>query len=99
MNNKLLNYLNEGKHLPSFMKDFHDQKDIFKLLAHYVQTDTNHEPDRLPNWISAHIYTIDFFLWTMARCGYSLQKSRSKIDFDNIQELIDAENKHENKTL
>ena len=44
----------------------------------------------LPTWTMAHIYVIDFFLWYMAKCGYTLQKSRAKIDFIDYQNDIRA---------
>lgn len=27
-----INYVKIGEHLPDFMKDFHDQKDLFKAI-------------------------------------------------------------------
>lgn len=68
----------KGRHLPAFMRDFHDQKDLFKLMdatAQFQNKDLR-EYSRHPDWIKAMTYTIDIFLWTMARYGYTLQPIR-----------------------
>ncbi len=77
------------------MRDFHDQKLLFKFLDKIVdnakrkEDHRNYLRDNLPDWISAHVYVVDFFLWTMARHGYTLQKSRRHIDdFSDIQERV-----------
>ncbi len=75
-------WLKTGAYLPPMMRDFHDQKDVFKALY-----DTIVIPDRLKHvsWVDAHIFTIDIFLWWMARRGYTLQKCRADqpfVDFD-----------------
>ncbi|STI23922.1 Uncharacterised protein [Escherichia coli] len=36
-----------------------------------------------------HIYVIDTFLWYMARCGYTLQKSRKNVEFKDMQDDIE----------
>jgi hypothetical protein len=87
---KLTQWLKDGKHLPEFMRDFHDQKRIFKRLDEVRENDATHRREDIPNWISAHIYVIDFFLWYMGRRGYTLQKSRAKHEFTDIhQDLAD----------
>lgn len=75
-------WLKSGAYLPPMMRDFHDQKDVFKALY-----DTIVIPERLKHvsWIDAHIFAIDIFLWWMARRGYTLQKCRADqpfVDFD-----------------
>ena len=77
----------EGKHLPVFMRDFHDQKDLFKSMLNYF--DNSRE---MPvNWVDGHVFTIDWFLWFMAAHGYTLQKTRVKAcDFHKIDETIKA---------
>lgn len=67
----------EGKHLPHFMRDFHNQKDLFKAMTVYFDNS-----DECPvNWRDGHVYTIDWFLWFMATHGYTLQKNRSAVEF------------------
>ena len=85
MNEEIRQWRTEGKHLPPFMRDFHDQKDLFKTIhERYVE-----RPDGA-NWVQAHCYTIDFFLWFMAQHGYTLQKCRTKLPFDDIHATIAA---------
>lgn len=75
-------WLESGHHLPEFLRDFHDQKDFFKAM-HYLYQD-NPSADRVPNWVDGQIYTIDWFLWMMASRGYTLQKTRKKLDFSEM---------------
>lgn len=71
----------KGKHLPIFMRDFHDQKDIFKAMTDYFNN-----ADEMPvSWQDGHVFTIDWFLWFMAAHGYTLQKTAAKCD--NFHEL------------
>ena len=81
----MVKWRKDGKHLPDIMKDFHDQKDIFKAVHAMAST---HEVTQDVNWINAHMYTLDCFLWFMARHGYTLQKSRANVDFDELQDTI-----------
>ena len=73
---KLQEWLKSGKYLPEFMRDFHDQKDLFKSIDVTYERDSDQ-----PSWINAHIYVVDRFLWYMASRGYTLQKSRIKVEF------------------
>jgi hypothetical protein len=79
-----------GRHLPSFMRDFHDQKDIFKAMLNYF-----YDAERMPvTWQDGHVFTVDWFLWFMAAHGYTLQKSRAKCDnFVDLQKTIDKSRK------
>lgn len=77
-----MKFLSEGKHLPDFMKDFHDQKDLFKLIEYVYENGSHKVGVDVPNWRDAQVYTIDWFLWFMASRGYTLQKNRSKIEFE-----------------
>lgn len=63
------------KMLPYFMRDFHDQKDLFKSIETLYSKSENKMPG---NWIDNHVFTIDWFLWFMADHGYTLQKYRGK---------------------
>lgn len=78
-------YCKDGHYLPEFLKDFHDQKKVFKKLQQWKSALGDDPPN---NWVDNHIYTIDYFLWIMALHGYKLQKIRAKdIEFLNIQDL------------
>jgi hypothetical protein len=81
---KLANWLTSGQYLPPFMRDFHDQKDVFKAMHNTI---TNANDNGNPR--DGHIYVIDTFLWYMARCGYTLQKSRKDVPFRDMQDDID----------
>jgi hypothetical protein len=90
---KLKQWLESGKYLPDRMRDFHDQKDLFKSM-HYLQQD-NEGGKHTPSWVDGHVYIIDRFLWFMASRGYTLQKTRIKnvefIDWPSYTEIIKGE--------
>lgn len=79
MNHKLMEWLHSGKYLPECLRDFHDQKDVFKSM-HFLYQD-NDSAENMPSWTYGHIYVIDWFLWFMASRGYTLQKTRTKHEF------------------
>ncbi len=83
MDAKLKEYLSSGEYLPNFIMDFHDQKTLFKRLD---EINKNRKSDYTKNvdWVSAQVYTVDIFLWFMACHGYTLQKSRKKVPFYDI---------------
>jgi len=78
-------YCKEGNHLPEFLKDFHDQKKLFKIIQQWA--DGQNDFNKLPNsWIDNQIFTIDYFLWCMALHGYKLQKIKSKkVEFLDVK--------------
>ncbi|EBL0533852.1 hypothetical protein OWX90_002146 [Salmonella enterica] len=76
----LSKWLESGEYLPEFMRDFHDQKDVFKAMHNTIKNaDENGNPR------DGHIYVVDTFLLYMARCGYTLQKSRKNVIFKDMQ--------------
>ncbi|WP_396180193.1 hypothetical protein [Flavobacterium sp.] len=77
----------QGRHLPSFMRDFHDQKDIFKAMLNYF----SNAEDMPVNWQDGHVFTVDWFLWFMAAHGYTLQKTKAKCDdFHDLSVTIES---------
>lgn len=85
---KIIEWRKKQQHLPMFMRDFHDQKDLFKMIHELTIT----PPDDLRKeitWIDGQIYVMDTFLRAMARFGYTLQKTGKKCDFEDIQEVIE----------
>lgn len=83
-------YMNENKNLPDFMVDFHDQKDLFKVIYTQYREGNNKKLLENVNWVDAHCFTIDVFLWWMGKHGYKLQKSRCKnVEFYNPLETIE----------
>lgn len=86
-------WLQSAKYLPAFMRDFHDQKAVFKRIQEMIgrrRAKDGMHTDILPGWISAHIYVVDFFLWYMARCGWTLQRSRANLEFNDIGTDLEA---------
>ncbi|MEH3356449.1 hypothetical protein POV16_21760 [Enterobacter kobei] len=81
---KLSEWLTSGEYLPLFMRDFHDQKDVFRAMHNTI---TNANDNGNPR--DGHIYVIDTFLWYMASCGHTLQKSRKDVPFRDMQDDID----------
>lgn len=86
--NGLVKWLQSGEYLPSFLRDFHDQKDVFKAMH-----DTIGNANENGNARDGHIYVIDTFLWYMGRCGYTLQKSRKNVEFKDMQDDIERSKK------
>ena len=89
-------WLSSGGHLPEFMRDFHDQKDLFKSL---FERQKPNEIDALRdlNWVAAHVFTVDCFLWFMARRGYTLQRTRRKGDYRDIEADITSDSDERTK--
>lgn len=86
----MLEWRSKGRHLPEFMRDFHDQKDLFKAIHDTYAHDTNPEAsNNVVNFRDGMIYVIDVFLWFMASRGYTLQKCRTKVEFIDLQETIE----------
>ena len=86
-------WLASGAFLPPFLRDFHNQKDLFKWLFWNIAEVRKKDPRKVRdlesmNWVAAHIFTIDWFLWLMAKHGYTLQRSRAPVDFDDIDAKI-----------
>jgi hypothetical protein len=78
-----------GRHLPQFLRDFHKQKDVFKLFERAASRLRSSDLN-LPSWRAAHVYTIDVFLWLMALYGWTLQRSRAHVDHEDIHAAIAA---------
>lgn len=77
------------QYLPRFMRDFHDQKDLFKSIDQLYGNSKGYKELEF-DWRNNHIFTIDFFLWFMGQHGYTLQKSRRKdVQFFDIKETIE----------
>jgi len=82
-----------GEYLPKFMRDFHDQKDLFKTIHEAYKSEASETSINAVTWVDAHIYTVDCFLWFMASHGYTLQKSRKRVAHYDIEaSLRDARN-------
>jgi len=76
-------WLKKGEHLPECLRDFHDQKAVFKAMHAIVRAPTDPLFKR-PTWVDGQVYVIDTFLHFMARRGYTLQRTRRKGDFRDL---------------
>lgn len=76
-----------GKHLPRWLRDFHAQKGVFRTMHSLTQPQEGTE--ETIHWMDGHIYVVDTFLWFMARHGYTLQKSRARLPFDDLSVSIE----------
>jgi hypothetical protein len=84
-------WLETGEYLPDFMRDFHDQKDVFKALHGTVNVE-GHAYAKEVDWVEGQCYTIDIFLWWMAKHGYVLRRARHKgVPFSDLSETLDSE--------
>jgi hypothetical protein len=74
-------WLESGRNLPVWLRDFHDQKDFFKGLFFAYR---EHPALVGLDWISGHQYSIDWFVWFMGSRGYTIQKCRKKQDYEAL---------------
>ena len=86
-------WLEGARHLPPFLRDFHDQKDFFKWMWRKVEAAKAKDASLGTylcgvTWTAAHVFVIDHFLWWMAMHGYTLQRCRSRDDFADIKVAI-----------
>jgi len=88
MDANLKKWRDEQKHLPEFMRDFHGCKQLFKGISDYIVCDADHPANEV-NWRQAHCYTIDVFLWFMAKHGFTLQRSRARLEFEDLDALLE----------
>lgn len=90
MNPQLQAWRQAGKHLPDFLKDFHDQKDVF-IAMHEMFGEPNKDATiKRPSVVEGQCYVVDCFLWFMARHGYTLQRSRAGLEFDCLADNVKA---------
>ncbi|CAE32167.1 phage-related hypothetical protein [Bordetella bronchiseptica RB50] len=73
-------WLKSLQYLPPPLRDFHDQKEVFKTI-HQITNVDGHEYARSVDWVTGQCYVIDIFLWFMARRGYTLQRCRARVPF------------------
>lgn len=85
-------WMKSGAYLPPPMRDFHDQKDVFKSVHEMVER-SREKRDGIDytdgvGWVAAQVYSVDFFLWYMARHGYTLQRSRQRLEFQDLSATV-----------
>lgn len=76
-------WLKSGEYLPEPLRDFHDQKDLFKAIHQTINVE-GHEYAKSVDWVAGQCYVIDIFLWWMARRGYTLQRTRRRGNFSDL---------------
>lgn len=95
---------NSGQHLPHFLRDFHDQKDLFKFIFHIAKQDYENDPAprhiaQNMSWADGHVFAVDYFLWLMAEFGYTLQKSKKQIAFNDVEETVKTFTKEQKEQM
>lgn len=88
---KVTAWLKSAAYLPPILRDFHDQKDVFKAIDEVKERSVASNGGsymRNLSWIDAQVYTIDIFLWMMARHGYTLQRSRKRMAYDDLDAFV-----------
>ncbi len=74
----LIVWLKGGCYLPQPLRDFHDQKDVFKTM--HAAIDPANQSIADVSWVKGQCYVIDVFLWWMAKHGWTLQRTRAKVE-------------------
>lgn len=82
-------WLKSGEYLPKPLRDFHDQKEVFKAM-HEIIRERPGDLVKRPTWIEGQCYVIDVFLWFMARRGWTLQRTRRQGDFRDLEADVRA---------
>lgn len=82
-------WMRDGDHLPEPLRDFHDQKDLFKAMHEIVQ-EPEYEHIKRPTCVEGQCYVIDVFLWFMARRGWTLQRTRRKGEYRDLDSDIES---------
>jgi hypothetical protein len=80
---------------PDFLKDFHDQKDLFKII--HLRAGDLEWCEKTVDWSLGHVYVFDRFLWFMARRGYTLQESKENVDFKDYNKDLEMLQKYKDK--
>lgn len=83
----ILEFLQSHKYLPKELRDFHDQKDLFKVMHRLYGGEFDNNGEKV-SWVTGQCYVIDWFLWFMASRGFTLQRCRSKVDFLELQDDV-----------
>ncbi len=88
----------KGRYLPECLRDFHDQKDVFKAI-HQTTRVEGHPYAGKVDWVAGQCYVIDIFLWWMAQRGYTLQRSRTRMEFRSLHADVDTARKNRHAQL
>jgi hypothetical protein len=91
-------WLRTGKYLPEPLRDFHDQKDVFKAIHESIYVE-GHEYAKSVDWVAGQCYVIDIFLWWMAKRGYTLQRTRRRDEFRDLSADVAEKNRRRSDRL
>ena len=83
-------WLESGRHLPKPLRDFHDAKEVFKAMHEILRENPSNLVKR-PDWVTGQCYVVDVFLWFMALHGWTLQRTRTKADFRDLNADVKAQ--------
>lgn len=93
------NMREDGKYMPDFLMDFHNQKDFFKVIFHFYELELAKQGKKAPqdyNWQQLHIYSVDILFYCMIRFGYRLSRSRKRLpflDYDTVEDKLRSYNR------
>lgn len=91
-------WLDSGGYLPEVLRDFHDQKDIFKAIHQTTLVEAHHYANKI-DFVAGQCYAIDIFLWWMARRGYVLQRTHRRGNFCNLEADVHKQKEIRNALL
>ena len=91
MDAEIKQWIDDAKYLPEIIRDFHDQKDLFKAIHETVNVE-GHSYCGDVDWVKGHNYVVDVFLWYMAQRGYTLQRNRTDLPFRDLGADMQAGN-------
>ena len=98
MDPKVKQWMDGAKHLPEPIRDFHDQKDLFKAIHETINVEGHPYCGDL-DWVKGHNYVVDIFLWYMAQRGYTLQRNRTQLPFRDLSKDVSAANAKRSEQL
>jgi hypothetical protein len=82
-------FLKNGVYLPPELRGFYAQKSLFRRIQEVSSRYKWGYLEKPPMQV-AMCYTIDIFLWFMAKHGYTLQKTRVKVEgLKDFGEMMD----------
>lgn len=90
---------NDISYLPVHLRDFHNQKDFFKVLFHLYCAEQEKLGKTVPknlHWQNLHIFSIDFLLHLLVAYGYTLCKSRKNLHFLDYDDVSNILQRHQN---
>jgi hypothetical protein len=85
-------WVRSGEYLPPEMRDFHDCKDLFKAIHESIDVEGNSYAKAV-DWVTGQCYVVDIFLWFMAKHGYTLQRSRKRVEFKDLAATVEGRKK------